>query len=57
MLRKKIKWNDTKWSVKTKKAEEEDKMGIMSKDTNENPVNVGRHTKSNSSTKQLTLMT
>lgn len=29
-------------------------MGIMSKDTKENPVNVGRHTESNSSTNQLT---
>lgn len=39
--------------LRPQKAEEEDKMGIMSKDTNENPVNVGRHTKSNSSINQL----
>lgn len=43
--------------LRPQKADEEDKMGTMSKDTNENPVNMGRHMKSSTSTKQLTLMT
>lgn len=43
--------------LRPQKADKEDSMGIMSKDTNENPVNMGRHTKSSTSTKQLTLMT